>query len=50
MQILSYWNKCQADSRKQLIRKQQGIADGILDNWTQLISIQSTAYYPKSSF
>ena len=34
MQILFYWNKYQADGRKQLIRKQQGTADGILDNWT----------------
>lgn len=50
MQILLYWNRCQADSRKQLIRKQQGTADGILDNWTPTHKHSVASLLPKELF
>lgn len=50
MQILCHWNKHWVDSRKWLIKKQQGIADGIHDNWMLThMYLDLTACCPKSS-
>lgn len=50
MQILFYWNKHWVDSRKRLIRKQQGIADGIRDNWTLTHMYSIYSILPKVLF